>query len=192
VRYDVYCHTSPSGKKYVGWTRQGWRKRWRSHVKDARAGRPLAFHAAIRKHGADTFTHEVLDRLSTEEGARRAERLWIARLSTIAPGGYNLTSGGEGTLNPPEDVRFRMGANRGRKMRDETRKRMSETHRKRKRDAFTYVKIAEALRGRKRSPETIAKMSAAAKGKKHSAETRAKMSASHKARAARVREVSGG
>jgi group I intron endonuclease len=93
---DVYLHRAPNGKGYVGISARGMHERWRGHLRSAGKGSRLLFHAAIRKYGADAFTHELLERMSTEAGAKRAEQLWIAALSTFAPSGYNLTLGGEG------------------------------------------------------------------------------------------------
>jgi hypothetical protein len=72
-----------------------WR-RWIMHVSAARGGDSgcLAFAAAIRKYGRDAFTHEVLEVVDTSVAADEAERAWISRLSTIAPNGYNLRTGG--------------------------------------------------------------------------------------------------
>ncbi len=95
VRYYVYCHTSPSGKKYVGLTKS-LERRWKEHVSDAKSGSPLGFHKALRKYGHENFTHEILEVMSTRTGANKAEKLWIARLKTRSHAGYNETDGGEG------------------------------------------------------------------------------------------------
>lgn len=62
--YSVYCHTSPSGKKYVGISKNPV-KRWnsgRGYSKNYR------FARAINKYGWDSFRHEILaDGLSAEE-----------------------------------------------------------------------------------------------------------------------------
>ena len=94
--FCIYCHTSPSGKRYVGWTSMAPRVRWLKHVSAARRGSTNPFHNAIRKHGAAAFTHAVLERMSTLAGVLRSECLWIERLGTFGPGGYNASRGGEG------------------------------------------------------------------------------------------------
>ncbi len=94
--FEVYLHTSPSGKAYVGMTSRGMRHRWNLHVHAARKGGRSVFHRAIRKYGPEAFTHEVLERMTTEAGALQAERLWVARLGTFGPRGYNRSAGGEG------------------------------------------------------------------------------------------------
>jgi group I intron endonuclease len=111
----IYCHTSPSGKSYVGVTVQGVTRRWLQHVRDAKRGGVAPLHNAIRKYGAKAFTHGVLDRLSTDAGAKHAERLWIAELGTFGSG-YNATAGGDGSfgVRPPAATRLKMSvAQRG-------------------------------------------------------------------------------
>lgn len=92
----VYCHTSPSGKQYVGWTASTVERRWSQHVDSARRGSSAPFHRAIRKYGAGSFTHEVLELCDSDSAAQRAERQWIARRGTYGDGGYNATTGGDG------------------------------------------------------------------------------------------------
>lgn len=94
-KYFVYCHTNTvSGKSYIGVTSASVKKRWRQHVTATKRGSQLAFHKAIRCHGESTWLHEVLESMTTRAGAYKAEVLWISRRETIAPKGYNLTSGG--------------------------------------------------------------------------------------------------
>ena len=40
------------------------------------------------------------------------EIFWIAKLNTKVPNGYNLTDGGEGLVNPSDETRAKMSANR--------------------------------------------------------------------------------
>lgn len=99
-RFIIYCHTNRmNGKKYVGQTKYSLEHRWSGHVHAAlkRGGR-TAFCNAIRKHGADAFTHEVIDVVTTQAGANSAERAWIEHLSCQSPNGYNLSSGGETSI----------------------------------------------------------------------------------------------
>jgi group I intron endonuclease len=133
--FAVYCHTSPSGKRYVGWTSQPGNARWLKHVSDARLGLDVcpAFHRAIRKYGADAFAHEVLEVMTTEAGAKRAEQLWIARLGTREHG-YNLSAGGDGaTGHVPvftDEWRARLSAAHvGKRHDDATRAKMADAHR---------------------------------------------------------------
>lgn len=190
--FEVYCITSPSGKRYVGFTSIGSDRRWSAHVKDAKSGSVCPLHHAIRKYGPEAFTRSLLERMTTEAGAKRAEQLWIKELGTFG-GGYNATLGGEGTFGcakSPEtrakigaagigrkhspDARARIAAaQRGKKRSPETRARMSEGARNVSLE--TRARRAEAGRRRKHSPETLAKMSKSKRGKKLSPEHRAKI-----------------
>ncbi len=169
MRFEVYAHTSPSGKTYVGYSVNGMAARWRQHKKAARSGSPLPFHRAIRKHGPQSFASQVLDVLSTEAGAKAAERAWIRELGTF--GKYNATRGGDGNAGgipwnkgkrmSPEACAKNGAARRGVPLAPETRAKMSAAH---------------------STPEALARAVARNLGRKHSAETRAKMSAAHSGR----------
>lgn len=158
--FEVYRHTSPSGKSYVGWTSQGWRKRWNKHVSDARkrVENCAAFYRAIRKYGADAFAHEVLERMTTEAGAKRAEQLWIRELGAFGANGYNLAVGGSGSMGhayaPTAETRAKLSAaHTGRKHSLETRAKMSASRMGRKLSSESLAKSALGRRGKKRTPE---------------------------------------
>lgn len=168
MRFEVYLHTSPSGKSYVGWTSRGWRSRWQKHVSDAMLGADMcpAFHAAIRKYGPENFEHRVLERLVTEEGAKRAERLWIRELRTRIDG-YNISEGGDGFTG------------KGRVFSAEHRARLAESHRGKHATPETRAKMSIASLAR--SSEAKAKCAASRRGVRLSEETRAKMSIARRA-----------
>ncbi len=95
--HTIYVHTNKhNGKQYVGQTKKSLSGRWYKHVYDATSdNRTQAFHHAIRKHGADSFYHDVLQVVPTQEAANDAEIFWISYLkSNQKSHGYNLTSGG--------------------------------------------------------------------------------------------------
>lgn len=157
--FEVYLHTSPAGKGYVGQTVSG-KKRWREHLCAARSGDPRPLYRAIRKYGAKDFRTTLLERVTTEAAAHLAERLWIKELGTFAPGGYNLTLGGEGTVGRSVPLSAEHKAKlsailKGRKPKpvdEATRKKMSESARKRAKRPFsaeTSEKISTALMGKK-------------------------------------------
>ena len=63
--YFVYCHTSPSGKKYIGITCQRPTKRWnngRGYIENR------YFYRAILKYGWENIDHKILyENLSQNE-----------------------------------------------------------------------------------------------------------------------------
>lgn len=122
--YIIYCLTSPSGKKYVGQT-ECWRARWAVHIGDARRGYGgcRVLRRAIRRYGAGSFTHEILETVDSLEDANAAEIRWIKDLDCLAPNGYNLNEGGN-KRNTHESTRSKLSA---------THKRLSSTPKERAR-----------------------------------------------------------
>lgn len=111
MNYVVYCHTNRiNGKSYVGLTKIGKQgnshhammRRWYRHCCGSAQCKWL-FARAIHKWGrsADVWHHQILEVMSTLDGAKRAEILWIAEYKSFAfdpnNNGYNMTRGGEGT-----------------------------------------------------------------------------------------------
>jgi len=92
----VYLATFPNGKQYVGITTATLNLRKVEHYSRARKGSKYAIHNALNKYGEDV-KWEVLTVCSSYEEAKEMEVKFIAELNTLAPNGYNLTSGGDGT-----------------------------------------------------------------------------------------------
>lgn len=91
--YCVYKHTSPSGKVYIGITRQTESKRWKNGFGYKSSPH---FWNAIQKYGWHSFAHDVLLHDLSEEEACRAEKELIAKYrATDARFGYNDKSGGQ-------------------------------------------------------------------------------------------------
>ena len=137
----VYTITNKmDGKQYVGIS-SNLKRRWRDH-KNA-DGWCIALHNAIKKHGINSFEFVHIADAFTWEDACNIERSLIIDNNTKSPNGYNLTSGGDGTL--------------GFKHTDEERKRRSERCPTRNPEVAKLV--ADKLRGRKR-PQTSGKNNA--------------------------------
>lgn len=87
-----------NGKCYVGITTNGLSRRWKEHLapskRTLRATRPL--YAAFLKYGSDNFSIAEVATASSVEELKALERRYIAEFGTFAPGGYNLTIGGDG------------------------------------------------------------------------------------------------
>jgi group I intron endonuclease len=166
----IYLITNTiNGKCYVGQTLQGDPKqRWRRHKVLAAMDSPTALHAAIRKYGSDAFRFEIIEQCDIAEINDR-ESVWIEKLSTLSPNGYNLTRGGDGfkgrhsaesrakigAASDPEFTRkiqkLAVLANTGAKRSAESRKRMSEAAKRRKTIGRTVrpevrAKISESIR----------------------------------------------
>lgn len=99
-------------RRYVGKTECTLQRRWNNHKHSAKRGSSSYFHKALRKYSADSFVVHTLACFENSEVLKQAEILFIAELQTLAPQGYNLTEGGDGTRGwiPTADTRLRMSA----------------------------------------------------------------------------------
>ncbi len=156
----VYKATNTlNGHVYVGQTVRTLHDRKLQHLSDSRKGN-FRFYYAIRKHGIDSFTWEIIDTAESKEELDLKEQKWISELGSIGPNGYNCKTGGANG-RPSEDVKRRISEKlRGRK------KNLTEEGRERKR---------EASRNRVWSDESRAKISAAQKGKPNLSEVTEKI-----------------
>jgi hypothetical protein len=86
-------HTSPSGNRYVGITKQKPEHRW---GKGKNYKQNSYFTSAIEKYGWDNFKHEVLYEVSSLEEAKALEIETIAKYhSDEREFGYNISKGGD-------------------------------------------------------------------------------------------------
>lgn len=156
--YTVYRHVAPNGKIYVGITRRPLKERW---LNGRGYKRNPYFSRAIEKYGWDNFKHEVLLKGLRKEEAELAERLFIGCWDLMNPEhGYNLDSGGAANKIPS----------------DETRRRMSESHKGLRHSEETKRKISESQTGKKNHMYGKSGELSPVYGRKHSAETRRKIS----------------
>lgn len=95
----IYVITnSVNAKLYVGCTIDAER-RWNEHVKESLENRGFYLHRAMRKYGVDKFEMILVERCGSIVLMKKREKFWIAALKTNErDSGYNLTSGGDGTL----------------------------------------------------------------------------------------------
>lgn len=181
----LYRLTSPSGKVYIGITKNVY-TRWQQHVLDAHRGSKCTLHKAIRKYGFDNFKKEILV-TSTLSYVKEMEVKAIAAYSTMVPAGYNMTAGGDGTAGYifTDEDKMKIGlVQKGRKHSEESKRLRSEKLKGLPLSEATRQKLKDAwLRRRVEKPTTVEtkrKLSLASTGRKHSAETKAKLSAIRK------------
>lgn len=84
-----------SGRMYIGITSMPLRKRWNAHNRAARANRKTYIANAIRLYGKPAFTVKAMAVLPSREYASMIERAAIEQFNTLAPHGFNLSTGGE-------------------------------------------------------------------------------------------------
>jgi len=83
-----------NGKVYIGQTKQSLQKRWSNHC--CKNSHCSILHSAIEKYGAENFTVEQIDVAATKDELDKKEIFWISHYNSIAPNGYNISSGGNG------------------------------------------------------------------------------------------------
>lgn len=132
-----------NGKQYIGISINPAR-RWIEHKCDH--GSKLVYQA-IKKYGIKNLKFDVLYE-GCEDDIKQLEITLIAKHGTIAPNGYNLTEGGEGST--------------GWKHSAKTRQRMRKTRKGKKNGMY----------GKKHSRETKKKISAIAQGRKNPTRSR--------------------
>jgi len=79
---------------YIGQTRNKPQDRWGAHKGDARNGHKSFLYNAMRKHGIENFSFEVIEEVDDERLNER-EIYWISQFDSFH-NGYNLTLGGGG------------------------------------------------------------------------------------------------
>ena len=91
--YTIYKAISPSGKIYIGYTKDLRKRKW-GHNGAANAGNNNHICAAIRKYGFKTIEWVILDENLTLEEAKNKEIGYIKEYDSFKKG-YNMTHGGD-------------------------------------------------------------------------------------------------
>ena len=136
---EVYKITFPNGKAYIGITTKGTDRRFSDHVYAAGRGEKSALYNAIRLHGVEHVTVEVIGRADGWDVLCELERAAIVEHGSRSPAGYNMTDGGDGVLGNTWSKGWRPSA--------ETRARMSASQKRRKVSEATRAKIGAAAKG---------------------------------------------
>lgn len=102
----LYQLLFPNGKSYIGITYKDAATRFEEHCNFAKRGitkcnrkGPILW-PAIRKYGKDEIICNVLHHSDNWEELCKLEQEAIISYNSLAPNGYNLTSGGEGQRRP--------------------------------------------------------------------------------------------
>ena len=198
----LYALTFPNGKQYIGITSGTLRRRVNLHRSHANTGRPGAVYNAIRKYGTRGFDAKVLVVVSDWDYLCELEQKAIAAFGTMAPGGFNLTTGGEGApgqIYTPERRAQMSAARKGKGVgprphargwshTDEAKRKISEAGKGHAVSAETRAKIGVTklgnlnMKGKTVSPETREKIAAPQRGRIFSEEHRMKLSIAAKNR----------
>lgn len=109
--YCVYKHTTPSGKVYIGITKQKPSRRWRNgEGYKSPDGDETPFYKAIKKYGWENIKHEIIaDGLSKEEACKLEIEKIHEFKSQSREFGYNVLKGGDVPLaDCPQEVKDKM------------------------------------------------------------------------------------
>lgn len=174
----VYITTNKiNGKQYVG-----------SHsgdISDGYLGSGKILKYAIKKYGRENFERKIIRECLPEENLILEEK-YIKKYKTLDPNGYNISETG-GYLIYTEDLKNKLsksrkkhsGPNKGKKFSEETRIKMSNSAKIRKRYPLseeTKQKIKEGNLGKKISEITRKRISNSLTGRKLSEEAKIKVS----------------
>lgn len=157
--YCVYKHTTPNGKVYIGQTCKKPTERWANGY----GYKNQMFYNAIEKYGWNNIKHEILFEGLTKEEADQKEIELIAYYDSTNPNkGYNIAFGGATTT--------------GVKCSEETKKKISDAHRGKKRSEESKIKQSQTLMGHFCSEETRSKIGEANSRRVWSEESKKKLS----------------
>lgn len=124
MAYSVYMHTTPSGKVYIGITKQKPCDRW---LNGKGYQKQEYFYNAILKYGWKNIKHEVLFEGLTKEEAEQKEIELIKKYdSTNRDKGYNREFGGFANTPSQETIEKIRKANTGKKHKKETCEKLRE------------------------------------------------------------------
>jgi hypothetical protein len=113
----IYKITSPSGKVYVGQTIRSFEERIQEHKRES--SRCTLLKSAIQKYGNE-MKYEIIEDNIPHNQMNEREILWISHFNSLAPNGYNLTSGGNAQqiIAQEAKIRVRDGMNKSKIERD--------------------------------------------------------------------------
>lgn len=166
MRYFIYIHTCPNGKKYIGVTTHKPEYRWNNGKGYKRNEH---FYQAIQKYGWDNIDHKVFETVSESTMFFWEKILIHYYKSNDKRYGYNNSYGGEGGnigYKMTSEQRKKCGRKKGYKVSDETREKISNAKLGHITTEDTKRKISESSKGRisprkgvKLSDETKVKIS---------------------------------
>jgi hypothetical protein len=101
----IYCITFPSGKKYIGQTRQSMKNRLNQHKSSKDS---TLISKAFKKY--NNFEYTILQTCENAE-LDMYEVYFINKYETISPKGYNLSSGGQNGYRFSDETRLKCSLN---------------------------------------------------------------------------------
>lgn len=129
--YQIYKITNLiNHKNYIGITKEKLKKRYWMHTSSAKRGSSAKLHKAIRKYGKENLEITAICCIKGVDGALELEKYFIKEFDSFRSG-YNCNEGGTGILFHSEESKLKMRGrpvwNRGKPMREESKKKLSES-----------------------------------------------------------------
>jgi len=135
----LYKLTFSNGKSYIGYTTKSMSRRVKEHVKTAKLGGHLLVHKALRKFEF-SFKAEEIFQSDIEQELLDEEVVAIAKHNTLAPGGYNLTTGGEKCYTLSDESKAKISNSMlG------TKRRIGKRHSQEAKELMRKAKVGKAL-----------------------------------------------
>jgi group I intron endonuclease len=147
----IYKITSPSGRSYIGKSINIKKRFIRYRSVDCKG--QVKLHRSFEKYGVDSHTFDVIVSGNFNNNLLNELEKHYIRLYNTLEGGLNMTAGGDGGL--------------GRKMSEETRRKVSEINKGRKRSEEYRDKIRKSLIGYKHTDEAKENMRISASKRVH-------------------------
>ena len=156
------CTCNINNKVYIGITINSLSKRITQHKSRTKNNSTLQFHSALRKHGFENFSWEVLYETDSLEELFTLEMYFISHYNSYGEKGYNSTPGGE----VPEPMKGDKNGMFGKQHTEEVRQLLRDLHKDKSWEEQFGVeraneikqKLSSSHKGRKNSEETIEKM----------------------------------
>ncbi len=194
--YIYIIENDLNDKVYVGQTTNPELRKF-AHLGGS-SGCPL-IRNTIKKYGRSHFDFVIIEVCVSLHQLNEREKYWVSKLGTLSPGGYNLTSGGEGMGFPSEETRDKLSHSKrgknspwwGKTLSDAHKeklshaklgKKLSEDHKKKLSDSHKGLFSGDnhPLYGKSVSEETRLKISLSKRGKKLSTEHKRKIGEANK------------
>ena len=106
-------------KVYIGLTTRPLSKRFNEHKTDKRKTRITGISRAMRKYGYEHFSIVEISTAENKKELMQMEKDYILEYNSLAPNGYNFTTGGEDYGFLPETITKISRKQKGRKFSDE-------------------------------------------------------------------------
>ena len=95
MKKDIYIiKNNINNKVYIGQSVNA-SERWKKHLSDVKNRQCQMIHKAMQKYGVENFYYEILERQIENYDER--EQYWIKYYNSLAPNGYNVSPGGQGS-----------------------------------------------------------------------------------------------